>query len=195
MRKERVGFAVCGSFCTHEKVLKALEALTEIYETVIPIVSEISAFTDTRFGRSEDLLERLEDLTGNDVLLDIPSVEPIGPKSLLDVLVIAPATGNTIAKLAAGIADTSVMAARWCWRCPAMTGWRRGRKTSVSCWSGGIIISYPSGRTTRSKSPAPWWRIFRASERPWTPPSRAGSCSLSCCGSTRGPAPAPPPAF
>ena len=113
MRKERVGFAVCGSFCTHEKVLKALEALTGIYETVIPIVSEISAFTDTRFGRSEDLLERLEDLTGNDVLLDIPSVEPIGPKSLLDVLVIAPATGNTIAKLAAGIADTPVtMAAK-----------------------------------------------------------------------------------
>ena len=113
MRKERVGFAVCGSFCTHEKVLKALEALTGIYETVIPIVSEISAFTDTRFGRSEDLLERLEDLTGNDVLLDIPSVEPIGPKGLLDVLVIAPATGNTIAKLAAGIADTSVtMAAK-----------------------------------------------------------------------------------
>ena len=113
MRKERVGFAVCGSFCTHEKVLRDLEALTGIYETVIPIVSEISAFTDTRFGRSEDLLERLEDLTGNDVLLDIPSVEPIGPKSLLDVLVIAPATGNTIAKLAAGIADTSVtMAAK-----------------------------------------------------------------------------------
>ena len=109
----RSGFAVCGSFCTHEKVLKALETLTGIYETVIPIVSEISAFTDTRFGRSEDLLERLEDLTGNDVLLDIPSVEPIGPKGLLDVLVIAPATGNTIAKLAAGIADTSVtMAAK-----------------------------------------------------------------------------------
>ncbi len=113
MRKERVGFAVCGSFCTHEKVLGALEALTEVYETVIPIASEISAFTDTRFGTSEDLLERLEDLTGNDVLLDIPSVEPIGPKKMLDVLVIAPATGNTIAKLAAGIADTTVtMAAK-----------------------------------------------------------------------------------
>ena len=113
MRTERVGFAVSGSFCTHEKVLKALEGLTAVYETVIPIVSEISAFTDTRFGRSEDLLERLEDLTGNDVLLDIPSVEPIGPKKLLDVLVIAPATGNTIAKLANGIADTAVtMAAK-----------------------------------------------------------------------------------
>lgn len=113
MRTERVGFAVSGSFCTHEKVLKALERLAAVYETVIPIVSETSAFTDTRFGNSEDLLERLEDLTGQDVLCDIPSVEPIGPKRLLDVLVIAPATGNTIAKLANGIADTAVtMAAK-----------------------------------------------------------------------------------
>lgn len=113
MRTERVGFAVSGSFCTHEKVLKALEGLTAVYETVIPIVSETSAFTDTRFGDSEDLLERLEDLTGQEVLCDIPSVEPIGPKKLLDVLVIAPATGNTIAKLASGIADTAVtMAAK-----------------------------------------------------------------------------------
>lgn len=113
MRTERVGFAVSGSFCTHEQVLRALERLAAVYEMVIPIVSETSAFTDTRFGNSEDLLERLEDLTGQDVLCDIPSVEPIGPKKLLDVLVIAPATGNTIAKLANGIADTAVtMAAK-----------------------------------------------------------------------------------
>lgn len=113
MRKERVGFAVCGSFCTHEKVLEALKKLTAVYETVIPIASENAAFTDTRFGTSDDLLERLEELTGNDVLCDLPSVEPIGPKGLLDVLVIAPATGNTIAKLAAGITDTTVtMAAK-----------------------------------------------------------------------------------
>nr|WP_326185264.1 dipicolinate synthase subunit B [uncultured Oscillibacter sp.] len=113
MRKERVGFAVCGSFCTHEKVLEALKKLTAIYETVIPITSENAAFTDTRFGASDDLLEKLEDLTGNDVLCDLPSVEPIGPRGLLDVLVIAPATGNTIAKLAAGITDTTVtMAAK-----------------------------------------------------------------------------------
>ena len=113
MRKERVGFAMCGSFCTHEKVLAELEKLVQLYETVIPIASEISAFTDTRFGTSDDLMERLEDLTGHEVLCDIPSVEPIGPKGLLDVLVIAPATGNTIAKLAAGITDTAVtMAAK-----------------------------------------------------------------------------------
>ena len=113
MRKERVGFAVCGSFCTHREVLTALERLTERYETVIPIASENAAFTDTRFGTSDALIERLEELTGNEVLCDIPSVEPIGPKGLLDVLVIAPATGNTIAKLAAGITDTAVtMAAK-----------------------------------------------------------------------------------
>ena len=113
MRKERIVFAVCGSFCTHEKVLAALEQLTQIYETVIPIASETSAFTDTRFGTSDDLMDRMEELTGRDVLCDIPAVEPIGPKGLLDVLVIAPATGNTIAKLAAGITDTAVtMAAK-----------------------------------------------------------------------------------
>jgi len=113
LRKERVGFAVCGSFCTHEKVLGALKRLTETYETVIPIASENAAFTDTRFGTSEDLMETLEELTGNEVLCDITTVEPLGPKGLLDVLVIAPATGNTIAKLAAGITDTAVtMAAK-----------------------------------------------------------------------------------
>lgn len=113
MRKERVGFAVCGSFCTHEKALHALETLTKEYETVIPIASETAAYTDTRFGTSDALLEKMEELTGREVLCDIPSVEPIGPKGLLDVLVIAPATGNTIAKLATGITDTAVtMAAK-----------------------------------------------------------------------------------
>ena len=113
MRKERVGFAVCGSFCTHKQALEALERLTEIYETVIPIVSETTACTDTRFGTAENLLNMLEERTGHEVLTDIPSVEPIGPGKRLDVLVIAPATGNTIAKLAAGITDTSVtMAAK-----------------------------------------------------------------------------------
>jgi len=113
VRKERVGFAVCGSFCTHAKVLEALEQLTKEYETVIPIVSETAGNTDTRFGTSDALLKRLRELTGQEPLMDIPSVEPIGPKGLLDVLVIAPATGNTLAKLAAGITDTAVtMAAK-----------------------------------------------------------------------------------
>jgi len=90
-----------------------LRRLKELYETVIPIVSETTAFTDTRFGAAENLLSEMEQITGQRVLYDIPSVEPIGPKGLLDVLVIAPATGNTIAKLAAGITDSAVtMAAK-----------------------------------------------------------------------------------
>ncbi len=112
MNKTRVGFAVCGSFCTHASVLRALERLAEDYE-VIPIVSEISAEADTRFGTAQGLLDRIKALTGREPLTGIPAVEPIGPKKLLDVLVIAPATGNTIAKLAGGIADTAVtMAAK-----------------------------------------------------------------------------------
>lgn len=118
MRTERVGFALCGSFCTHEKALAALKRLTEEYETVIPIVSETAAFTDTRFGTSDALLEELEELTGQEPLYDIPSVEPLGPKGMIDVLVIAPATGNTMAKLANGITDTAVtMAAKSHLRC------------------------------------------------------------------------------
>lgn len=113
MRQERIGFALCGSFCTHEAVLKALKTLTEIYQTVIPIVSEISAASDTRFGTAESLLEQVRTLTGRDALRTIPDVEPIGPRKLLDALIIAPATGNTVAKLAHGVTDSAVtMAAK-----------------------------------------------------------------------------------
>ena len=108
MRKERIGFAMCGSFCTHGEVLRALERLAEEYETIIPIVSEISGDADTRFGTAEALLEKVELITGRKPLRTITEVEPIGPKGLLDLLVIAPATGNTLAKLAAGITDTAV---------------------------------------------------------------------------------------
>ena len=113
MRQERVGFALCGSYCTHAAVLRALHELTELYETVVPILSENAALTDTRFGTANDLVMELERLTGQKVLCDIPGVEPIGPKAMLDVLVVAPATGNTVAKLANGITDTAVtMAAK-----------------------------------------------------------------------------------
>lgn len=113
MRQERVGFAMCGSYCTHAAVLQALSGLTKTYETVIPILSENAASTNTRFGVAGDLREQLRVLTGREVLCDIPGVEPIGPKAMLDILVIAPATGNTIAKLAGGITDTAVtMAAK-----------------------------------------------------------------------------------
>ncbi|MBD5149478.1 MAG: dipicolinate synthase subunit B [Oscillibacter sp.] len=113
MKPQRVGFALCGSFCTHKEVLQELEAICREYETVLPIVSPVCQTTDTRFGKAEDFLTQVECLTGHTVMGSIRDAEPIGPKKLLDVLVIAPCTGNTLAKLAAGITDTPVtMAAK-----------------------------------------------------------------------------------
>lgn len=113
MRHERLGFALCGSFCTHKEVLKELEALCREYETVLPIVSQACQQTDTRFGTAAEFLAAVEKLTGHKPIDSISGAEPIGPKKLLDILVIAPCTGNTLAKLAAGITDTPVtMAAK-----------------------------------------------------------------------------------
>ncbi len=113
MRKERVGFALCGSFCTHQKVLQELERLCGEYETVLPIVSEICQYTDSRFGMAAEFIGKVESLTGHKVMDTVAAAEPIGPRKLLDVLVIAPCTGNTIGKLANGITDTPVtMAAK-----------------------------------------------------------------------------------
>ena len=109
----RVGFAFCGSFCTFSQAMEALGRVRARYGDVTPIVSEASASTDTRFGRAHDFLAEMERICGKPVIDSIARAEPIGPKGLLDVLVICPCTGNTLAKLAAGITDTTVtMAAK-----------------------------------------------------------------------------------
>ncbi len=109
----RVGFAFCGSFCTFSPALKALERVHARYGDVTPIVSESSASTDTRFGAARGFMTEMERICGKSVIDSIAKVEPIGPKGLLDVLVICPCTGNTLAKLANGITDTAVtMAAK-----------------------------------------------------------------------------------
>ena len=103
-----LGFAMCGSFCTFNAVLTQLEAMRAEFPKIIPIMSTVSYETDTRFGTAEDFRARLERACGQPVIHTIAQAEPIGPKKLLDVLVIAPCTGNTLAKLASGIADTPV---------------------------------------------------------------------------------------
>lgn len=108
MRPETIGFALCGSFCTFEPVLSVMTRLSQIYETVQPILSGAAAQIDSRFGASEDFRARIEAICRRPAWDSISQVEPIGPKKLLDLLVIAPCTGNTLAKLAAGIADTPV---------------------------------------------------------------------------------------
>lgn len=107
-RSEVVGFALTGSFCTLSRVLPVVEELTRQYETVIPILSEHCAEMDTRFGTAEHWREALTGLCGREPIRTIREAEPIGPKKLLDILVVAPCTGNTLGKLASGITDTSV---------------------------------------------------------------------------------------
>ena len=103
-----LGFAMCGSFCTFDAVLTQLEAMCVEFPKIIPIMSTVSYETDTRFGTAADFRARLESTCGQPIIHTIAQAEPIGPKKLLDVLVIAPCTGNTLAKLANGIADTPV---------------------------------------------------------------------------------------
>ena len=107
-----IGFAMCGSFCTFSQVFPVMEALAKEH-SLIPIFSPVSYCTDTRFGAAAEHLRRATDICGREPLHTIPQVEPIGPKKLLAALIIAPCTGNTLAKLAHSIADTSVtMAAK-----------------------------------------------------------------------------------
>ena len=107
-----IGFAMCGSFCTYEQVFPVMEDLAKSHH-VVPIFSFASATTDSRFGTATEHLERARKICGRSPLRTIEGAEPIGPKKLLDALIIAPCTGNTIAKLAHSIADTPVtMAAK-----------------------------------------------------------------------------------
>ncbi len=108
----KIGYALCGSFCTHAQSMAVLETLVKTY-TVVPILSEHAAYTDTRFGKAADLRQRLTVLCGRAPICTIADAEPLGPAEPLDLLVIAPCTGNTLAKLAHGITDTAVtMAAK-----------------------------------------------------------------------------------
>lgn len=107
-----VGFALCGSFCTYDRIFPVMERLTKSYD-IIPIFSQSAYTTDSRFGTADDHIAKAEAICGKPPLHTLAEVEPIGPKRLLDALVIAPCTGNTLAKLAHSIADGPVtMAAK-----------------------------------------------------------------------------------
>jgi dipicolinate synthase subunit B len=107
MPKTKLGLALCGSYCTFDKILPIAESLSEEFD-LTAIMSESAAETDTRFGCAENIRNRLYEITGKDVIRTISGAEPVGPKKLFDVIAVAPCTGNTLAKLACGIADTAV---------------------------------------------------------------------------------------
>lgn len=108
-----IGFAMCGSYCTHAAALEQLRVLLQKGYEVQPIVSENVFATDTRFGKASDLVTHLQTLTGKEPIHTVVDAEPLGPSRPLDMLILCPCTGNTLAKLAAGITDTAVtMAAK-----------------------------------------------------------------------------------
>ena len=108
-----IGYAICGSFCTHARAMDTLRTIRARGHEILPIVSEIVYETDTRFGTADDLISELESICGRKVVHTIAAAEPLGPKTPLELLIIAPCTGNTLAKMANGITDTSVtMAAK-----------------------------------------------------------------------------------
>ena len=108
-----IGYAMCGSFCTHKASLLQLESLVSRGIEVMPVMSEIVYNTSTRFGAASELVRRVEELCGRRVIHSIVDAEPLGPQIELEAMIICPCTGNTLAKLAAGITDTAVcMAAK-----------------------------------------------------------------------------------
>lgn len=104
----RIGFAMTGSFCTFERCFKQAEILAQLGADLIPIMSEKASSTDTRFGTAADNLRKLEEICGKSVITSITEAEPIGPHDMTDIMIVAPCTSNTLAKLANSITDTAV---------------------------------------------------------------------------------------
>ncbi len=103
-----IGFALTGSFCTFQRAIEQIEKFVASGANVIPIMSYNSFKTDTRFGKAEEFIKKIEGITGNKVISTLTAAEPIGPKNMTDLLIILPCSGNTLAKLALGIYDTPV---------------------------------------------------------------------------------------
>lgn len=104
----KIGFALTGSFCTIDKVIPEIKKIVDAGGKVVPILSYSVDKFDTRFGKAESLKKKLKDVTGEEIINTIIDAEPIGPKSLFDIIVVAPCTGNTLGKIVNGITDTPV---------------------------------------------------------------------------------------
>ena len=111
LKGRKIGVALTGSFCTYQKVFEQIKKLQEAQAEIVTIFSDASQKINSRFGEAEDFMKEAERITETKPLLTIDEAEPIGPKSLLDLLIILPCTGNTIAKLANGITDSPVLMA------------------------------------------------------------------------------------
>ncbi|NLJ31805.1 MAG: dipicolinate synthase subunit B [Clostridiales bacterium] len=108
MRSMTFGFAMCGSFCTFSKAIDELKKIAEAGFDILPIMSQNAYSTDTRFGPAAEFIQNVEEICGKKIIKSIVEAEPIGPKKMADLMIVAPCTGNTLAKIANGITDTSV---------------------------------------------------------------------------------------
>lgn len=106
-----IGFALTGSHCTYEETWPQIESLLKLGANIYPIASPTVANTNTRFGEGEKIIEKFKQITGKPVIIDIVDAEPIGPQKLFDIMIIAPCTGNSLAKIANAINDTAVLMA------------------------------------------------------------------------------------
>lgn len=113
LKGKKIGFVLTGSFCTFQKVIPKIKELKKLEAEIIPVMSYNSYNLDTKFGKAKDFIKEIEDITGNEIIHTIQSAEPIGPKKMTDIMIIAPCSGNTMAKLACDIIDTpAVMAVK-----------------------------------------------------------------------------------
>ena len=105
---KNIGYALTGSFCTFRTTIKEMEKLVKLGANIFPIMSFNSYNLDTKFGKAQDFIDEIESLTGNKIIHTIQEAEPIGPNKMFDILIVAPCSGNTIARLANDIIDTPV---------------------------------------------------------------------------------------
>ena len=113
VKGKKIGFVLTGSFCTFSKTIEKMKQLKKLEAEIIPIMSFNSYKLDTKFGKAKDFIKQIEEISGNEIIHTIEAAEPIGPKHLTDIMIVAPASGNTMAKLASDIIDTpAVMAVK-----------------------------------------------------------------------------------
>lgn len=106
LKNKKIGFVLTGSFCTFSIIIPKIKELINIGAEIIPIMSFNSYTTDTKFGKASEFINKIQEITGKEIIHTIKDAEPIGPKRLTDIMVVAPCSGNTMAKLACDIIDT-----------------------------------------------------------------------------------------
>lgn len=145
MKTIKAGFALTGSFCTFDRAIEQIEFLISKGVDVLPIMSFNASYIDTRFGKAKDFTDKIESITEKKVIKTIEAAEPIGPKNLIDILIILPCSGNTLAKLANGIYDTPVtLAAKSHLRGqkPVLLGVSSNDSLSASAKNIGALLNY-----------------------------------------------------